>query len=154
MIPSSSSRRLPSNIPLQTLSGRTSQSGASEQTASLLGVPGRRRGHPADSPRSSGESTDSGLDTGDVAEQVNNTEDPLRVRLQDILNYDLPVGVVKQSGKGWRLRSRKSAGVVSKEAIVVPETVVRHRSLSDRVFAVIMPGHSGSHGLTSKALVY
>ena len=119
----------------------------------------------AGSSRSSESDSDSWLDTGDIAERLVDEEDPLRSRLHDTLDDELLAGVPKTKPKQQQrgryhespLSSGRSsprrAGVVSKEAIVVPDSVVRRPSRCDRLLTAMMPGGTGVHGLTGKPLM-
>jgi hypothetical protein len=125
---------------------------------------------PAGRPHSSsddGETTDSEswLDTGDIAEQWADDEDPLRARITDTLGEDdeLLTGVVPKRQKRVRYTNSTTdggrgneahPGVVNKEAIRIPDTAVRRVSRADRCLAAIMPGAAGLNGLTGKSLMY
>jgi hypothetical protein len=109
---------------------------------------------------------DSWTDTGDIAEQLADEEDPLRLRLADTsLNDELLSGVVnKRHPKQKRVQFRRSVsnhsqqrsgfhnGVISKEAIEIPDIGPRRPSRGARFLSAIMPG-TGIHGLTGKSLM-
>lgn len=103
-------------------------------------------------------------DTGDLAEQLADEEDPLRINLRGSLDAD--------SGPA-RPRERRSKHVhysqhnhlehkitdagFSKEAIQIPNPSARKISRAERAFATIMTGDrqkAQMHGLTGKPLLY
>jgi hypothetical protein len=112
---------------------------------------------------------DSWTDTGDIAEQLADEEDPLRIRLADTSLKDdgLLAGVVdKKRSKQKRVQFRRSvsehspqrsshpdAGVISKEAIEIPDVPFRRPSRATRLLSAIMPG-TGLRGLTGTSLMY
>ncbi|KAI5927953.1 sugar transporter STL1 [Camillea tinctor] len=163
-IPSSSSNRLPSNIPLRTL---TTRSDHGAQSTSLLA--GHRVQPDHDHHRYSSDSagSDSWTDTGDIAEQLADEEDPLRKTLADTsIHDDLLSGVLKRHPKHKRVQFRRSVsahshhlsasneGLIDKEAIRVPHVAPRRISRTERIIAAIMPGTTASHGFTGKPLLY
>jgi sugar porter (SP) family MFS transporter len=162
-IPSSQQARLPSNIPLRTLPNRpASSSYRDSQSASLL----PSRGHGTDPPRSSlSDSEDSWFDSGDIGEQLDATDDPLRLQLPQELEEELlsraPGGKRShRNQKKVRIHepspdSQHSARKFDKEAIEIPNFRKRPPSRTERCLGFIMSGSSGSiHGLTGKALIY
>ncbi|KAK1772356.1 hypothetical protein QBC33DRAFT_574975 [Phialemonium atrogriseum] len=170
-IPPPTSARLPSNIPLRTLPAQ--HSGQDEQATSLLAANHHQRGHPIDHTRSSyseDDSESSWTDTGDIAEQLADEEDPLRKRLNDTLDDEILAGVLRrhprqqrrstkrvqyQKQSPSRSRSPYNTGVVSKEAIEIPEPAPRRITRAERILAAIMTGGTSSiHGLTGKPLIY
>ncbi|KAK6086876.1 hypothetical protein SCUP234_02396 [Seiridium cupressi] len=164
-IPSPNQNRLPSNIPLRTLNSRPEHHGA--QSTSLLAGSRDRPSHERASSDSADSEFDSWTDTGDIAEQLADEEDPLRIRLADTtLNDKLLAGVVdKKRSKQKRVQFRRSvsehshrgsqsqSGVVNKEAIEIPDIPPRRPSRAARLLSVIMPG-TGLRGLTGKGLIY
>ncbi|KAL0940639.1 hexose transporter [Colletotrichum truncatum] len=185
-IPSSNGRRLPSNIPLRTLQSRPDQT---EQSTSLLASDrddhhqdDRDHHHHNDSSydkhhhhgrRSSEDSygsESSWTDTGDIAEQLADEEDPLRIQLASDIDDELLAGVHKRHpshkhSKPKRVRiqldspdrghgSPTRRGVVNKEAIEVPDITPPRPTRAQRVIGLIMSGGSSVHGLTGKALIY
>ena len=103
-------------------------------------------------------------DTGDLAEQLADDEDPLRIELD---------GVERETAGRTRHRDRNTKHVhypshnhlehkitnpgVDKEAIAIPNPPPRKISLVERVLAIIMTGdrqHAQSHGLVGKPLLY
>ncbi|RYP06807.1 hypothetical protein DL764_002919 [Monosporascus ibericus] len=155
-IPSHNSGRLPSNIPLRTLGSRPDRD---QQSTSLL----TEHRHQPSRGRLSSDSADSDFswsDTGDIAEQLADEEDPLRIKLADIAAGDedgLLAGIHKRhpsrlkpkhvqfkssvSDHGER-RPGAHAGVVSKESIEIPDVAPRPNSRARRFIAAIMPGSS------------
>lgn len=132
--------------------------------------------HHVDRPHASDSDSDldSWTDTGDIAEQLAD-EDPLRNRLNDTLDDEILAGVLKrhpkhhhpnkkhvridaESSRGRHARDRHSpyqSGVVSKEAIEIPDVAARRVSRAERILATIMSGGGSSvHGLTGKPLIY
>jgi hypothetical protein len=111
--------------------------------------------------------SDSWTDTGDLAEQWADEEDPLRKTLADTsLNDDLISGILKRHPKHHKhvqfkssvdershSRSGSNSGLVDKEAIQIPNVPPRRISQGERIVAAIMPG-TGLHGFTGKALMY
>ncbi|KAH8677454.1 hypothetical protein BX600DRAFT_492907 [Xylariales sp. PMI_506] len=162
-IPSSSQNRLPSNIPLRTLGSRPDHRGL--QSTSLL--PGHGDYDRRPSSDSADSDFDSWTDTGDIAEQLADEDDPLRIHLADTsLNPELLAGLGdNKRSKAKRVqfrgsvsdhsqrRSRINTGVVSKEAIEIPDVAPRRPSRGVRILTAIMPG-TGIHGLTGKPLIY
>ncbi|KAI1187856.1 sugar transporter STL1 [Nemania serpens] len=153
----STPNRLPSNIPLRTLAARSDHG----QSTSLL--------HDHDHERRSDDSagSDSWTDTGDLAEQLADEEDPLRKSLADTsLHDDLLSGVLRRHPKHHRRvqfkrsvdehrlsRSASGSVLLNKEAIQIPDVPPRHISRGERCVAAIMPG-TGVNGFTGKALIY
>ena len=103
-------------------------------------------------------------DTGDLAEQLADEEDPLRINLRGSIDDD--------SGRS-RPRERRSKHVhypshnhlehkrtnpgVNKEAIEIPNPPQRKIGLVERLLAIIMTGNrqrAQTHGLTGKPLLY
>ncbi|RYO86579.1 hypothetical protein DL766_003426 [Monosporascus sp. MC13-8B] len=159
-IPSHDSARPPSNIPLRTLGSRPDRD---QQSTSLLTEHRHQHRHQPSRDRLSFDSADSDFswtDTGDIAEQLADEEDPLRIKLADIAVGDddrLLAGIHKRhparskpkhvqfkssvSDHGER-RPRTHAGVVSKESIEIPDVAPRRNSRARRFIAAIMPGSS------------
>ncbi|TEA22733.1 MFS glucose transporter mfs1 [Colletotrichum sidae] len=124
-------------------------------------------------PRSSEDSSEeSWTDTGDIAEQLADEEDPLRIQLARDIDDDLLAGVHKrhpshhkhpkkkqkhvriQLSPDRREHSPSRRGVVDKEAIEVPDITQPRPTRAQRAIGVIMSGGSSIHGLTGKALIY
>ncbi|KAI0485668.1 sugar transporter STL1 [Xylaria cf. heliscus] len=160
-IPPSTPNRLPSNIPLRTLASRSDHG---QQSTSLLDDRRHRFSHERRSDDSA--DSDSWTDTGDLAEQLADEEDPLRKSLADTsLKDDLISGALKRHPKHHRrvqfkrsvdehsYRSRSNSCLVDKEAIQIPDVPPRRVSRGERCIAAIMPG-TGINGFTGKALIY
>lgn len=128
---------------------------------------GHRDQHSHERRSSDSVDSDSWTDTGDIAEQLADEEDPLRKTLADTsVNEDLFSGVLKRHPKHKRVQFRNSVSehsnyrssrslprTIDKEAIEVPEVPPRRLSRAERLIAAIMPG-AGIHGLTGRALIY
>jgi hypothetical protein len=133
----------------------------------LIGSESKRKGSSRPSSVSS-RSVDSDFsvwsDTGDLAEQLANEEDPLQIRLRKSLDDDLfRRGRPHSAGKKPKrahypedVASRHSA--VDKEAIEIPSPPPRQISGVERILAAIMsPNNRGNgqvHGLVGKPLLY
>lgn len=103
-------------------------------------------------------------DTGDIAEQLANEEDPLRIEL-DPLN---PEGqsLAGRHGGGRKKRvafqnghsGASAQGGIDKEAIRIPEPPPRYISRAEKILAVIMspgdPQTARTRGLVGKPLLY
>ncbi|KAM7208636.1 Sugar transporter domain containing protein [Naviculisporaceae sp. PSN 640] len=179
--PPSSSSRLPSNIPLRTLPVHSDRDASSryQQSASLLppqaqGLPGDRSRRYSGSDDDDSSEGDSWTDTGDIAEQLDGQEDPVRQKLfnsDSALDDEILAGVFKRqqaqkhakrvryqeprSSSGESRSSSRHAGAVNKEAIRIPDAAPHRASKAERLIAGIMTGGSSSiHGLTGKSLVY
>jgi sugar porter (SP) family MFS transporter len=134
----------------------------SEQTSTWL-LDDREQGSDIDEARlsESSESLSSWTDTGDIAEQIGE-EDILAARVQ---HDESLAGILKRPAKPSKplkaarrsapRRSTKRSGVVSKEAVHIPEVVKRRVPGLERLLASLIMGRSSSiHGLTGKPLVY
>ncbi|CAG9979396.1 unnamed protein product, partial [Clonostachys byssicola] len=169
-IPSSTSSRLPSNIPLRTLRpGRDNDSAS----ASLLSRPQRRDYRPGGSnshhrdrsSSSSSESESSWTDTGDIGEHKDES-DPLRLQLGQGVEDELLAGVqrrqrrqkkvrIQHPSPDRRRRSPSPYGLIEKASIQVPVVDIPPPSRTSRCIGFIMSGGYGAaHGLTGKALLY
>ena len=129
-----------------------------------------RRDRPSSPSRSDSDSDsdfDDWTDTGDIAEQLADEEDPLRLRLQDtsLKNDGLLAGVLNNKKHTKRVQFRRSVsahsdvyskeqqtGVVNKDSIEIPNVAPRRPSRATRLLSLIMPG-TGVHGLTGKPLM-
>lgn len=168
---SNSKSRLPSNIPLTEFSTFGSGSRHNhEESTSFLGAHGQHSGHHVDKPGSESDDTDSWVSTGDIGDQID-AEDPLRQRLNGALDEPALTGLKHLSrhnnGSGskkekkhvriyedpdhHRQSSSRHPGVVSKEAIEIPEVIPSKPSRAKRLIASIMPG--SSKGFTGKPLM-
>ncbi|KAI1323811.1 sugar transporter-domain-containing protein [Xylariaceae sp. FL0255] len=153
-IPPSHSNRLPSNIPLRTLTSRPDHG----QSTSLLD---HDRDHDS-------QDSDSWTDTGDLAEQLADDEDPLRKTLADTSIHDdfLSSALKRPHKHSKRVQFKHSVdeqhshahpdfdpALPDKEAIQIPDVPPRRISTAERLISAIMPG-TGLHGLTGKPLIY
>ncbi|KAI0025261.1 sugar transporter STL1 [Xylariomycetidae sp. FL0641] len=156
-IPSQTPNRLPSNIPLRTLTTRRDPDHGAQST-SLLADHRDRDSH--DDGRSDDSADDEWTDTGDIAEQLADDEDPLRKTLADTsLRHDR----LRRPSKHKRVQFRKSVDERSQRSytaergkeldIQIPNVRPRRIGAVERLIAAIMPG-SGVHGFTGKALIY
>ena len=175
-ISSRNSSRLPSNIPLRTFGNRTERD--QQQSTSLLADHRHQHDHQQhdyhnhDSHhdgRHSSDFSDSDLswtDGGDIAEQLPDADDPLRIRLADTSIGDddgLLAGIHKRhpgrpkskskrvhfktsfsdhGGSPGQHRFLRHAGVVNKEAIQIPDVAPRPSSGASRFLTAIMPASS------------
>lgn len=162
-IPSLHSSR-PAAIPLRSIP--TSLHRLDDHSAPLLETNDEKA-----EPRPSSDSAGSGFslwsDTGDLAEQLADEEDPLRIRLRDSLDEEV------FGGSAARARGRQPKRVrylqqthlerkitnpgVDKEAIEIPNPAPRRISRAEKALATIMTGDraaSQMHGLTGKPLLY
>lgn len=153
------SSRCPANIPLRTLSHSNSQS------ASLLGVHSdEKQGRRSSLSRSTSPSSEfSWSDTGDLAEQLADAEDPLHDKLRSSLEEGIFAGSSRRHSRPKKVRyqskspnaERKSyhPGLV-KEEIQIPNPGPRYITRAENIIAIIMSGGERQmHGLTGKALV-
>lgn len=157
-----SSRPLSSvGIPLRNLTTPTHTT--DEHSASLLDSDDEKRAGRRSS-ESAGSDFSLWSDTGDLAEQLADEEDPLQIKLRE--SYD--EGARRRSGQRQRGRRHKEVHYapqdhlhrkstnpgVDKEAIEIPEPAPRTIGRTEKVLATIMTGKVGSHGLTGKPLLY
>lgn len=164
-IPSSTLFR-PANIPLRTLIPLPRLS--DEHSASLLQPTNEKPGS-----RHSSDSVGSDFsffgDTGDLAEQLADEEDPLHIKLRDSSEEGGPGGSYSAGpGRGRqpkRVRhiqqdhpERKTTNPgLDKEAIQIPEPAQRKIGRVEQIIAIAMTGNrhsSQTHGLTGKPLLY
>ncbi|KAJ4306911.1 Ribulose bisphosphate carboxylase large chain [Collariella sp. IMI 366227] len=96
-IPTSSSTRLPSNIPLRTFPAHEQRDPRHDREQSSWLLTPDYHGHPVDEPGySASESDDSSwTDTGDIAEQLAE-EDPLRERVNETLDDETLAGALRR----------------------------------------------------------
>ncbi|KAI4119860.1 MAG: hypothetical protein LQ345_000327 [Seirophora villosa] len=150
-------------IPLRTLA--SPRHPPDDHSASLLQESNEKvRRHSSDS---AGSDFSLWSDTGDLAEQLADEEDPLQIKLRDSYDRD-PLGhpASKPSKHSARhvhylpqdhLQRKKTNPGIDKEAIQIPEPPPRRISRTEYFLALIMTGdraRSGSHGLTGKPLLY
>ena len=164
-IPSSTLFR-PANIPLRTLIPPPRLS--DEHTASLLQSTNEKAGS-RHSSGSAGSDFSFFGDTGDLAEQLADEEDPLHIGLRDS-SEENDLGGSSSAGPG-RGRQPKQVRYVQqdhperkkinpglgKEAIQIPEPAQRKIGRIEQIIAVAMTGNrhsSQTHGLTGKPLLY
>ena len=121
--------------------------------------------------RGSSDSAGSGFslwsDTGDLAEQLTNEEDPLRIRLRESLDdqtlsrsnlsplHKLPKHV--HYLEDTHLEHKTTNPGLNKEAIEIPSPPARQIGRTEKTLAVIMTGdrqRSQMHGLTGRPLLY
>ncbi|KAI9853191.1 MAG: hypothetical protein M1838_000047 [Thelocarpon superellum] len=165
IIPSSTPRR-PANIPLRTLPSPAAGHGSSSRPD----VTDEKQGHPrsslsARSDDSAGSDFSLWSDTGDLAEQLANEEDPLQIKFRESLD-EAVFGVAARSRgrapKRVRYQSSDSAerkhpqAGIDKEDIEIPAGKPRTISTAEKILAAIMSGGRGGqmHGLTGKPLLY
>lgn len=164
-ITSTSSPRTSSSIPLQSLEYRF-------QPTPVQSVRARESASEKGSRRSSlsAESVESEYslwtDTGDLAEQLANEEDPLRVRLGEPLDREIssPSGSRARVKQLKRVHYPNESNLVTEQAepektsIEIPRPPPRHISRVERLLAVIMsPSNRQTaqmHGLVGKPLLY
>ena len=106
-------------------------------------------------------------DTGDLAEQLANEEDPLRIRLRESLDeqtlgrsnssplHKLPKHV--HYLQDTHLEHKTTNPGLNKEAIEIPSPPARQIGRTEKILAVIMTGdrqRSQMHGLTGRPLLY
>ncbi len=149
-------------IPLRNLaSAANRRNEASAASGSPDGNEGRRR-----SADSAGSEFSLWSDTGDLAEQLANEEDPLQIKLRDSSDHQLPRGRgLRSEGSRQKhvhyeeenLRKKPIHPGVDKEAIQIPEPEPRSVGRVERYLAKLMTGNrqgSNMHGLTGKPLLY
>ncbi|MBE3042452.1 hypothetical protein IMZ48_07710 [Candidatus Bathyarchaeota archaeon] len=144
--------RLPLNIPLRNLPPRERPDPDSRSTSSL-GLPGDIAPHPA---RRSSESRASS-ESGDIAEQLADEEDPIQFRLADDIHDTLLSKPKSQKRVKVELppgydESSCARRVINKEDIEVPIARPRRVPRAERFLAAIMG--SPIHGLTGRPLMY
>lgn len=149
------------NIPLRTLA-YPSQSKEEDSAALLNEKKGNR--HSSDS---AGSDFSLWSDTGDLAEQLANEEDPLRIRLRQSVD-DQGLGGPTSSPFHRRPKHvhysqrthpeyKSTNPGLSKEAIEIPNPPARQIGRTEKALAIIMTGdrqRSQTHGLTGKPLLY
>jgi len=117
---------------------------------------------------SESESESSWTDTGDIGEQKDD-DDPVRLQLSNDIEEELLAGVnhrnrsiktqkkvrIQDPHSGHPRRPQSPPAVIDKEAIEVPDAVIRAPSAVNRCLGFIMAGRMGAvHGLTGKPLLY
>ncbi|KAK3169901.1 hypothetical protein OEA41_009285 [Lepraria neglecta] len=159
IIPSSKPHDL--TIPLRTLAS-TSQPRDEDSAALINEKPRRRR-----SSDSAGSDFSLWSDTGDLAEQLAEEEDPLRIQIRESVDdrglaasesrplYRRPKHV--HYAEHNHLEHKTTNSGVSKEAIEIPEPAARQIGRVEKFLAIIMTGDhqkAQMHGLTGKPLLY
>ncbi|KAL8936137.1 MAG: hypothetical protein Q9211_004336 [Gyalolechia sp. 1 TL-2023] len=136
-----------------------------EHSISLLHEPTEKaRRHSSDS---AGSDFSLWSDTGDLAEQLANEEDPLQIKLRESLDREvLGDPGTKPPTKSSRHvhylpqdhpEQEKTNAGIDKEAIQIPEPPPRQISRTEYFLAIVMTGdrsRSASHGLTGKPLLW
>ena len=103
-------------------------------------------------------------DTGDLAEQLAEEEDPLRIKLRESLDADaLAPSATRRDRRSKRVRYQDDDGAefkgthagLDKKDIEIPTPRPRPVPRSQKILAAIMMGGRGSqmHGLTGKPLL-
>ena len=160
-IPSSKSHD-PLTIPLRTLASTPQPRRSVEASAALIDEKeGLRRRR---SSESAGSDFSLWSDTGDLAEQLANEEDPLRINLRGSIDGDF--GPERPRERRSRhvhypphthLEQKTTNPGVDKEAIEIPNPPPRQIGLTEKILAIIMTGNrqrAHSHGLTGRPLLY
>ena len=156
-IPTPKPSRRPANIPLRALS---STAGAINTTAALA-AQSNEKDRRSSLSRSSSSSDRSWSDTGDLAEQWADAEDPLQIRLRPSLDEEVwgnqdrrPRRVRKtRFRRGSTVETEKQAGIV-KEDIEIPRPAPRYITRVEHIIAALMMrGERQMNGLTGKSLV-
>ncbi|KAL9047000.1 MAG: hypothetical protein Q9214_000317, partial [Letrouitia sp. 1 TL-2023] len=158
IIPSSTS----TNIPLRNLTSPGHPS--DDHSTSLLQETNEKASrHSSDS---AGSDFSLWSDTGDLAEQLANEEDPLQIKLRESFDGEV-LGSSESRPRGRapkhvtylpqdHLHRKKTNPGIDKEAIQVPDPPPRQISRTEKVLAIIMTGdrsRSQTHGLTGKPLL-
>ena len=160
------------HIPLQDLESSSRDTGVVRRHTSLEGGSDEKRGHVRStfSSRRGSQSAGSDFslrsDTGDLAEQLADEEDPHRKKLRDSVDEDAFGGA---SRTRYRLpkyarfqrsaaqeRQNSQAGL-DKEDIEIPVARPRQVPAFEKLLAAIMNGRGGGgqmHGLVGKPLLY
>ncbi|KAF4632288.1 hypothetical protein G7Y89_g5834 [Cudoniella acicularis] len=161
IIPPPTSSRRPANIPLRTLS---TASRSNAQSASLLGEQSdEKQGRRSSLSRSSSDSDFSWSDTGDLAEQLADAEDPLQIRLRASLDEQVFGGASRRTTRHRKVHypddldnneeKERQPGLV-KEDIHIPSPAPRNISRAEHFLSAIMSGGERQmNGLTGKPLV-
>jgi len=160
-IPSQNPPRRPANIPLRTLSSAASRSDPLSERL-LASQSDEKQGRRSSLSRSSSPSSEfSWSDTGDLAEQLADAEDPLRIQLPAYLG-DQVFGGSSRRPTRRKVRYNDSEAVerkeyhpgLAKEEIEIPNPAPRYITRGEHILASIMSGGERQmHGLTGKPLV-
>lgn len=170
--PFSSNARRPANIPLHTLSSSSRNYPRDEDGLLLDEREDEKNGSGRSSlSEESSFSIWSGSDTGDLVDQLAETQDPLDRRLQESVDADLlpRAGASKHKSRGHQHKrtrfhsdvdkdDEKRGGIVKrKEDIPIPNPRPRKIPLGERLLVRIMAPNDGPsriHGLHGKKLLY
>lgn len=157
-----SSKHTSAAIPLRNLTTPSRSDDDDHSTSLLNSSDEKREGRP--SSESAGSDFSLWSDTGDLAEQLANEEDPLQIRLRR--SYEAETRRRSGSRQGSKrhkevhyapqdhLHRKTTNPGVDKEAIEIPEPPPRTIGRTEKVLATIMTGRVGSQGLTGKPLLY
>ncbi len=162
-IPSLNAPRRPANIPLRILSSAADRSNPHSER--LLGAQSdEKQGRQSSLSRSSSPSSEfSWSDTGDLAEQLADAEDPLRIKLRASLDEEVFGETSRQPTrhhKKVRYHDSENSepkeyhpGLV-KEEIEIPTPAPRYITRAEHIIAAAMSGGERQmHGLTGRPLV-
>jgi hypothetical protein len=128
--------------------------------------PDEKQGRQSSLSRSSSPGSEfSWSDTGDLAEQLADEEDPLQIKLRDSLDEQVFGSASRRPTRHKKVRYQDEATDTeeqkdyqvgfSKEDIEIPNPAPRYISRGEHILAAIMSGGERQmHGLTGKALVY
>ncbi|PBP23914.1 hexose transporter [Diplocarpon rosae] len=156
--------RRPANIPLRTLSTQASRS--DPHSAALLDRHSdEKQGRRSSLSRSSSPSSEfSWSDTGDLAEQLGDAEDPLRIKIRASLDEQVFGDSPRRARNHKKVRYQDDPERVElktyhpglvKEDIEIPRPGPRYISRAEHILAAIMSGGERQmRGLTGKPLVY
>ena len=162
-IPSPNPPRRPANIPLRTLSSAANRSNPHSER--LLGAQSdEKQGRRSSLSRSSSPSSEfSWSDTGDLAEQSADAEDPLRIKLRTSLDEQVFSDTSRRPTRHHKTvryhdsenaeRKEYHPGLV-KEEIEIPTPAPRYITRAEHIIAAAMSGGERQmHGLTGRPLV-
>ncbi|KAL8813198.1 MAG: hypothetical protein Q9223_007100 [Gallowayella weberi] len=151
-------------IPLRNLKRTSSRHSPDEHSTSLLQESNEKAGRHSDD--SAGSEFSLWSDTGDLAEQLADEEDPLQIKLRESFDGEVLGRFPSKSQAATPKhvhyhpqdhQSRKGAHPgINKEAIQIPEPPPRQIGRVEYLLAIIMTGNrstSQSHGLTGKPLL-
>ena len=154
-IPSSKSHD-PLTIPLRTLASPSHPQ--DEPSAALLDEKREARRRSSDS---AGSDFSLWSDTGDLAEQLADEEDPLRINLRGSVDDENGRPRPRESRRKQvryaphnHLEHKTTNPGVNKEAIEIPNPAPRQIGRVEKILTIIMTGKNEPRGLTGKALLY
>ncbi|QDS76707.1 hypothetical protein FKW77_000866 [Venturia effusa] len=161
--PFSNNPRRPANIPLHTLSSASRPVRPDESSRSLIEDDDEK----VDSRSSISADSEFSLwsDTGDLVDQLAEQEDPLRIRLRESLEEELPRTSSQRRGRPHRQvryhpdvqDNEKRSTVLRKEDISIPDPPQRRINFGERCLVALMAPNDGPsriHGLHGKKLIY